>query len=192
MALTEILNLFLNEPKREDDSWNDAQNWQLPDPVAADNWLKAYYDVCTQAQKSWSTFISMQRQIDDIVADWYGFNTEQRLAINEGLPWAKRIRDNEVQEPAEEAQNSASLSLLDNTKSRTPLDVTKRTPVTSNLIGAYHYDSNTSTLEIEFVSGEVWRYQSVPPEVCQKFEAASSKGKYYLREIKGKYDAKKL
>jgi len=47
-------------------------------------------------------------------------------------------------------------------------------------------------LEVEFLTGEVWQYLSVPWEIYQKFETEPSKGKYYAQEIKSKYDVKKL
>jgi N-6 DNA Methylase len=92
-AFAQILELFLYEPGRENDSWSEAQNWQLPDSIAAKAWLGAYQADSQQAQASWNKFIALQQQIDEVVADWYGFNTAQRSTIREGLPWARRRRN---------------------------------------------------------------------------------------------------
>ncbi len=91
-AFAEILGLFLNESARENDSWSEAQHWQLPDSVAAQAWLTSYHSAGQQAQDNWNRFIALQQRIDETVADWYGFNTAQRSAIREGLPWARRRR----------------------------------------------------------------------------------------------------
>ncbi len=92
-AFARVLELFLNEPARENESWSQAQNWQLPDSVAAKTWLDDYQSTNQQAQANWNKFIALQYQIDEVVADWYGFNSSQRSAIREGLPWARRRRN---------------------------------------------------------------------------------------------------
>jgi SAM-dependent methyltransferase len=89
-AFAEVLELFLNEPARENDTWSQAQEWLLPDPVAAENWLGSYRSAILQAQKRWEGVVSLQQQLDEAVADWYGFDAAQRLAIRAGLPWARR------------------------------------------------------------------------------------------------------
>jgi hypothetical protein len=88
----QILNLFLSEPSREEVAWNDALNWKLPNPQASVQWLKEYNELKTQAQASWDKIIELQKQVDEEVANWYGFNSEQKRAIAEGLPWARRRR----------------------------------------------------------------------------------------------------
>ncbi len=92
-AFAQALELFLNEPGRENESWSEAQHWQLPDSVAAKAWLDSYQSVGQQAQANWNRFIALQEQIDEAVANWYGFNASQRSAIQEGLPWARRRRN---------------------------------------------------------------------------------------------------
>jgi hypothetical protein len=92
-AFARTLELFLNEPGRENESWSEAQNWQLPDSIAAKAWLDSYQSASQQAQINWNRFIALQQQIDEVVADWYGFNASQRGAIREGLPWARRRRN---------------------------------------------------------------------------------------------------
>ena len=89
----QALNLFLHGPGRESETWTQAQSWQLPDTIAANAWLAAYNTVNQQAQTSWQQFVSLQHQCDKAVADWYSFNATMRKAIDEGLPWAKRQKD---------------------------------------------------------------------------------------------------
>jgi hypothetical protein len=91
---SQVLDLFLSEPDRENDTRSQAQSWQLPELVAATAWLNTYNTVSQQAQASWDRFVAMQREIDEVVADWYRFNTAMRAAIAEGLPWARRRRNN--------------------------------------------------------------------------------------------------
>ena len=92
-AFAEVLHHFLSEPARENDTWAQAQSWQLPDTVAAVAWLDSYNGLRQQAQASWNSFIALLRQGDELVADWYGFDAAMRNAIAEGLPWARRRRD---------------------------------------------------------------------------------------------------
>ena len=92
-AFAQVLDLFLREPVREAETWVQAQNWQLPDTVAAAAWLQIYNTISQQAQASWDKFVALQQQVDETVADWYGFNAAMRVVIAEGLPWARRRRD---------------------------------------------------------------------------------------------------
>jgi hypothetical protein len=48
------------------------------------------------------------------------------------------------------------------------------------------YDSPTFTLEIEFRSGEVWRYHNVQENVYLEMISGSI-GKYFQAHIKGQY-----
>ena len=89
-AFASVLVLFLGEPERENETWTQAQQWQLPDTVAAKAWLDAYNAICQQAQAGWERFVALQQQVDAVVADWYGFDTAMQEAIAEGLPWARR------------------------------------------------------------------------------------------------------
>lgn len=89
-AFTQVLHLFLNEPERENETWSQAQRWQLPDTVAASAWLDSYNRLSQQAQASWENCIALHRRIDDLVADCYGFDASMRQAIAEGLPWTRR------------------------------------------------------------------------------------------------------
>ncbi len=191
-ALTNILDLFLSEPGKEKDTWFQAQSWQLPDIRAAKDWLDRYHIVVQEAQTSWNRFVSLQKQIDDLVASWYGFNVSQRLAVSVGLPWARRQRDNNIQDRPDRIDLSTSSGQLVVSITNTPIGITKRVPVKSSQIYSIGYDKDAGTLEVEFISGDIWQYLAVPLDIYQKLETASSKGKYYLQKIRGKYDSHKL
>ena len=64
----------------------------------------------------------------------------------------------------------------------------KRTPVKSSNIKSIGYDGKTSTLEIEFSQGAVYQYLGVPEEEHIALMQASSKGKYFIANIKSAYD----
>ncbi len=185
--VSQVLNLFLSNPEREDDTWSQAQSWQLPDPEVAGLWLSSYNAISQQAQAKWDRFVALQRQADSVVADWYGFDDAMRAAIAEGLPWARRRRSN---------QTPIASAIATTAVSSQPADVivreTTRVPVASSQVYAIGYDAATRTLEVEIPNKDVWQYQDVPLEAYQKFEAASSKGTYYSQEIKGQYIGKKL
>jgi len=69
VAFTQVLALFLNEPERENDTWSQAQNWLLPEMVAARAWLTTYNTLTQQAQANWERYVLLQRQIDEVVAN---------------------------------------------------------------------------------------------------------------------------
>lgn len=62
-----------------------------------------------------------------------------------------------------------------------------REPVSSSLVAAIGYDEESETLEVEFVSGAVYRYRGIEPDVNEAFRAAASKGAFFNRHIKGAY-----
>lgn len=62
-----------------------------------------------------------------------------------------------------------------------------RTRVQSSSIAAVSYDDATSTLEVEFVNGTVYRYFAVPPSVYQAFLGAESLGRYFNEAIRTRY-----
>ena len=62
-----------------------------------------------------------------------------------------------------------------------------REPVSSSMIAAIGYDEETETLEVEFVSGAVYRYRSVNQDVVEDFRAAPSKGRFFNQHIKDAY-----
>lgn len=61
----------------------------------------------------------------------------------------------------------------------------ERTPVTSSNISSIGYDENSSTLEVEFLSGTVYQYFDVPLTVYQGIMSAGSVGQYFAQHIKG-------
>ncbi len=68
----------------------------------------------------------------------------------------------------------------------------ERTPVTSSNICSVGHDPDNQTLEIEFNSGAVYQYASVPPDEYDGLFNADSKGKYFNANIKNRYSFIKL
>lgn len=62
-----------------------------------------------------------------------------------------------------------------------------RQPVISSNIRAIGYDSESSTLEIEFHTGGVYQYFSVPETTYNELMHASSHGSYFHRYVKDQY-----
>jgi hypothetical protein len=67
-----------------------------------------------------------------------------------------------------------------------------RKPVTSSNIKSVGYDPATKTLEVEFLSGSLYRHEDVPQHVYDEFMAADSNGRsvgshynYNVKRFKG-------
>ncbi len=58
----------------------------------------------------------------------------------------------------------------------------------SSVIRSYNYDSAQRRLEIEFVSGEAYSYFDVPETVASGLSGAFSKGRYFQRHIRDRFD----
>lgn len=65
-------------------------------------------------------------------------------------------------------------------------------PVRSRDIALIGYDNATSTLEIVFRAGGVYRYQGVPESLYHGLMAASSHGAFFQKHIKGQYSFLKV
>ena len=68
----------------------------------------------------------------------------------------------------------------------------ERTPVTSSNLRSIGYESETSTLEIEFNHGGVYQYLGVPEEVFDSLMQAGSHEIYFNENIKNSYGTNKL
>lgn len=68
----------------------------------------------------------------------------------------------------------------------------ERTPVSSSNILAIGYDADSEVLEVEFTSGAVYSYSSVPIGEYEGLMNADSKGKYLHANIKGRYPYMRL
>ena len=63
----------------------------------------------------------------------------------------------------------------------------ERTAVRSKDIAIVGYDTATSTLEIAFKAGGVYRYFDVPSPIYQELLKAESHGTYFNQQIKEKF-----
>lgn len=63
----------------------------------------------------------------------------------------------------------------------------RRLGVESSAIRSVGYDSALALLEIEFTSGDVYRYHAVPPSVHQALMDAESKGRCFVASIRDVY-----
>lgn len=59
-----------------------------------------------------------------------------------------------------------------------------RTSVDSSNLRSVGYDAATSTLEVEFHSGGIYQYYSVPASVYNGLMSASSHGTYFDQHVK--------
>ena len=61
--------------------------------------------------------------------------------------------------------------------------------VESTMIKEAGYDEATQVLTVKFVNGdEVYEYKNVPKTVYDELMAAESKGSYFAKNIKGRYE----
>ena len=68
----------------------------------------------------------------------------------------------------------------------------KRIPVASSMIRSAGYDARTHSLELEFTSGHVYRYEDVPEPEYRDLMAAESKGQYVQDNIIDLYPYRKV
>jgi hypothetical protein len=62
-----------------------------------------------------------------------------------------------------------------------------RERVSSSSIAAIGYADDAETLEVEFVTGTVYRYRGVDADVYENFRQAPSKGAFFNTHIKDAY-----
>ena len=62
-----------------------------------------------------------------------------------------------------------------------------RERVSSSSLAAIGYDDDAETLEVEFVTGAVYRYRCVDADVHENFRLAPSKGAFFNTHIKDAY-----
>ncbi|WP_407366178.1 KTSC domain-containing protein [Xanthomonas campestris pv. campestris] len=67
-----------------------------------------------------------------------------------------------------------------------------REPVSSSNIASIGYDSDSSVLEIEFHSGDVYQYFDVNENVYKELFYSDSVGGYLAKNIKGIYRYSKV
>jgi hypothetical protein len=62
-----------------------------------------------------------------------------------------------------------------------------RQPVHSHALAAVGYSKRLHALEVEFVSGAVYRYSNVPPQLYRDFLSAASKAQFYDANVRGHF-----
>ena len=67
-----------------------------------------------------------------------------------------------------------------------------REMVDSSVIHAIGYDDDHALLEIEFVSGEIYRYHFEPRLVLNELRHAPSKGAYFTNAIREKFPTTRM
>lgn len=63
----------------------------------------------------------------------------------------------------------------------------RRLPLESSVIASAGYDPGIAVLELEFRSGEVYRYFAVPPSVHAGLLAAPSAGRFFTQRIRDRF-----
>jgi hypothetical protein len=62
----------------------------------------------------------------------------------------------------------------------------------STVIAGIQYDAQRERLAVTFVTGRVYEYVDVPPDVARAFRSAFSKGTYFNSYIRDRYDFREL
>lgn len=65
-------------------------------------------------------------------------------------------------------------------------------PVRSTSISFVGYEPETLILRIVFRDGDTYDYHGVPEITVRQFLASPSKGKYYIRWIKGQFNSVRI
>jgi hypothetical protein len=67
-----------------------------------------------------------------------------------------------------------------------------RQVVASQSVRSIGYDKRTHTLEVEFKSGTIYRYASVPIELWSDFLQAESKGQFFQQHVRDHFPTTRL
>lgn len=67
-----------------------------------------------------------------------------------------------------------------------------RVPVSSSSILDIGYDPLARRLEVGFRAGGVYAYDAVPPEIHDAFIDATSKGRFFQRQIRDRYRYRRI
>ena len=62
-----------------------------------------------------------------------------------------------------------------------------RIPHQSSVLASSEYFPDRQCLEVEFLSGEIYRYSEVPPSVYQNLLNADSKGFYFNTHVRNRF-----
>lgn len=65
-------------------------------------------------------------------------------------------------------------------------------PVQSTMAKAVGYDPQRNLLQIEFKNGSVYQYEGVDAQTWHDLQETDSPGRFFNREIKGNYQARRL
>ena len=68
----------------------------------------------------------------------------------------------------------------------------ERAPVVSSVIRSIGYDADHAVLEVEFVSGQVYRYHFVQRRTWNELMQSESKGRYFDAHIREKFPTARL
>jgi hypothetical protein len=68
----------------------------------------------------------------------------------------------------------------------------ERKPVQSSNLAGIGYNRSARVLEIEFQSGAIYRYREVPAEIYEGLLSAESKGQYFIRHVRGRYEFRRM
>jgi hypothetical protein len=63
----------------------------------------------------------------------------------------------------------------------------KRQPLRSSVLRSAGYDPATAELELEFISGDVYRYFAIPPSLHRALLEAESPGAFFNQNINEHY-----
>ena len=63
--------------------------------------------------------------------------------------------------------------------------------VKSSLMSGVEYNSSTQILKVQFKNGDIWLYERVDDTIYSMLMEATSIGKFFLENIKGKYTSTK-
>lgn len=62
----------------------------------------------------------------------------------------------------------------------------------STVIRSFSYDPAARRLDVTFVSGKRYAYEEVPPDVAEAMKLSFSKGGFFNRHIRDRFEAHKL
>ena len=62
----------------------------------------------------------------------------------------------------------------------------------STVIRDFSYNVATRQLVVTFVTGRIYTYADVPPDVHNAFRASGSKGRFFNQEIRDRFDCREI